>query len=82
MPDLGLVPIEEMVKEIESRTISFVCAYETFEDKQKKKVCQFRYGKGEWFDACKLASILNNDVLNNWAGELTTLQRINDEGVM
>lgn len=80
MQDLSLVPMDVLIKEIESRSVSIVLAYETMEEKQRKGTAQFFFGKGSWFDAVRLASILNNDVLNNWNGELVTLQRINAEG--
>ena len=76
--DLSLVPIDDLLKEIENRCTEFICAYAP-NDFQKKKELQYYYGKGSWHRACALASVLNNDVLNNWNGELKKLQRINDE---
>lgn len=75
--NLELVPVADLFEEIERRTNCFVCSYELHEDKQKfqKSV----YGKGDWFEAVRLASILNNDVLNNWNNELRTLQKISRE---
>ena len=78
--DLSLVSIDDLVKEIESRCTEFVCAYKP-NDFQKKKELQFHYGTGSWHAACSLTNILNNDVLNNWSGELKTIQRINEEGI-
>lgn len=75
--DLTLVPFEDLVKEIENRSSSLIMAY-TF-PKEKKEMIYFQYGKGTWYQACLMANILNNDVLNNWNGELKTLQRINND---
>ena len=78
MTDLSLVPFEELIKEVERRCNEFVCAY-TPNDFQTKKETRFLYGKGSWHQSCMLSNVLNNDVLNNWNGELQTLQRINQE---
>lgn len=75
--DLTLVPIDELIKEVESRCTSFIAAYEL--PKDKKWESKFYFGKGNWRDSCYLSNILNNDVLNNWNGELQTLQRINQD---
>lgn len=76
--DLSLVPIEDLISEAESRCSTFICAYEF--NNSAGKGAEFNYGKsGNYFDSCKLASILNNDVLNNFNGELRTLQRMNEE---
>ena len=69
--------MEDLIKEIESRCDSFICAYEF--PKDRHSYTEYRYGKGNWFEAVRLASVLNNDILNNWNGELRTLQRINNE---
>lgn len=76
--DLSLIPIDDLMKEIESRCTEFVCAYAP-NDFQKNKELMFYYGKGNWNRSCALTNILNNDVLNNWNGEIKTLQRINEE---
>ncbi len=78
MTDLSLVPIDTLLKELESRCIEFICAYKPI-DFDKNVECKFYYGQADWFVACGLANILNNDVLNNWCGELRTLQKINEE---
>lgn len=78
MPDLKFVPIEDLIKEIQSRTICMVLAYQTFEDKDRSNLNSF-YGNGTWGKAIALSSMLNNDVLNNWNGELKTLQRISQD---
>ena len=75
--DLSLVPFDDLIEEMETRCDSFIAAYKTLKDKDKTMF--FQYGKGNWYDACILASILNNDVLNNWDGELKTLKKINGE---
>ena len=78
--DLSLVSTKELIKEIESRCHCFVAAYETYKDKEK--TMEFEFGKGNWFDAVRLTTILHNDVMNDWNGELQTLQRINKEGLL
>ena len=78
--DLSLIPTKDLLDEVEKRCHCFVCAYEMYE--HKKSTMQFRFGKGDWFEAVRLAAILNNDVLNDWKGELQTLQRIHDEGIL
>lgn len=78
--DLSLVPIEELMKEAEGRCHCFVAAYEEYQD--KRKTMQFKFGKGDWFDAVRLTAILHNDVMNDWNGELQTLQRINKEDLI
>ena len=75
--DLSLIPVDDLVKEIEARCVSFVCAYETY--KEENRNSSFYYGKGNWYAGVRLSAILHNDVLNNWNGELRTLQRINEE---
>ena len=76
--DLTLIPIDDLIKEAEARCKEFICAY-TPTEFQKDQELKFYYGKGSWHRSCSLANILNNDVLNNWNGELKTLQRISDE---
>ncbi len=76
--DLSLIPIDDLIKEIESRCLEFICAY-TPNNYQKEQELKFYYGKGSWHRSCSLSNVLNNDVLNNWNGELRVLQRINDE---
>lgn len=77
--DLSLVPIDDLVKEVESRSACFIAALQLPEDKQKIGDLKFWYGKGSWSESVALAGILQNDVLNNWSGELRTLQRINED---
>lgn len=76
--DLSLVPIDDLVKEVEGRCREFICAY-TPNDFKVKQESKFYYGKGSWHSSVSLSAILNNDVMNNWNGELKTLQRINTE---
>ena len=76
--DLALVTIDDLLKELESRCETFVCAYAPV-DFQTKEEMKFYYGNGSWHTACSLANILNKDVLNNWRGELKTLQSLNEE---
>lgn len=81
MIDLSLVPVEDLIQEVQERCSEFVCAYYP-NDFQKHKDLMFYYGKGSWHRSSSLANILNNDVLNNWNGEMKTLQRINNEGIL
>lgn len=78
MDDLSLVPIDDLIKEVEKRCLEFVCAYNPVEF-EKNKESKFYYGKGSWQKSVYLSSVLNNDVMNNWNGELRTLQRINED---
>lgn len=75
---LSLYSIDELLKEIESRCTDFICAYYP-NDYQKEKELKFYYGKSDWHKSCALSNILNNDVLNNWNGEMQMLQKINNE---
>ena len=77
--DLSLVPIDDLIKEVESRCSAMILAYQKPED--KKVMLYFQYGKGTWYQSCLLSNILNNDVLNNWNGELKTLQRIHEDSL-
>ena len=75
--DLTFIPIDELIKEVENRCSCFIASYEIYQDKRKFQ--QSQYGKGNWFDAVRLSAVLNNDILNNWNGELKTLQRLNED---
>lgn len=80
MIDLSLIPLDDLLKEVENRTDCFICAYQM--PKTAGSEMLFIYGRGEkqkYGEAVKLASILNNDVLNNWDGELKTLQDVHHE---
>ncbi len=76
--DLSLVSIDNLIGEIKSRCHTFICAYAPI-DFQTKEDFKFYYRHGSWHTATALSNILNNDVLNNWSGELETLQKINSE---
>lgn len=77
--DLALIPIDDLVKEIETRCKTFVMAYELPDDIKLRNIFVTWFGVGKWKDAVGLSEILKNDCLNNYNGELTTLQRINEE---
>ncbi|OPX89051.1 MAG: hypothetical protein A4E53_01659 [Pelotomaculum sp. PtaB.Bin104] len=77
--DLALVPIDDLIREVESRCKTFVMAYELPDDVKLRNLFVTWFGKGNLKDAAALVNILNNDCLNNWNGELKTLQRINQE---
>jgi len=79
--DLSLVQFDDLVKEIERRSVCMVLAYQTYADKDKNGEMFFQYGKGNWSQAISLVTILKNDVLNNWNNELKTLQRIAEDGL-
>ena len=76
---LPLIPFDELIKELERRCETFVCGYEMPKDKHTTGDFCTYFGKGSWLRSCGLANILQNDCLNNWNGELKTLQRINEE---
>ena len=76
--DLTLVPLNDLMKEMESRCTTFMAAWQQPQDKFKSELKTF-YGKGDWSKSIALSNMLNNDVLNNWNGELQTLQRISQE---
>lgn len=71
--------MEELIKEAESRCSCFVAAFRLIGGDEKGKEMKFRYGSGEWSRAAGLSSILHNDIINNWNGELQTLKRIAEE---
>lgn len=77
--DLSLVPIEELVEEIQSRSLCFVASYDL--PKDKEKLSTFWYGKGTYYDSCRLTNLLNNEVVNNWSGELDMIRRMNNDGI-
>lgn len=79
--DLKLVPIDDLLHEIEERTSSFVAAY-CVPDPQDKTMDWFFYGKGSRSKAVQLSTDLQRDVLHNWNGELKTLQRINSDDIV
>ena len=76
---LSLIPLDDLIEEAERRCETFVCAYELPKDKQITGKFNTYYGKGTWFRSCALTSILHNDCINSWNGELKTLSRINEE---
>lgn len=80
MIDLSLVPMEDLFKEIESRTSCLVAAYA--KHKEGDEETTQRYGHGKFKDAVYLSTILNSMVINNFNGEMQTLQRIHDEGIL
>lgn len=75
--NLSLVPLEDLLSEVEGRCTNLVVAYSM--PKDHKSMMYFKYGKGDWSGSVQLAAILNNDVLNNWNGELRVLQRIAED---
>lgn len=77
MTDLTLIPIKDLLKEIDNRCACLVLAYETFKDVGKE--AQYYYGKGKWSRAIYISTVLQNDVLNNWNGEMIKLQKMTEE---
>lgn len=77
--DLSLVPVEKLIEEIERRSSCFVCAFEMDVPDESGQEIKTVYGKGKWSVACGLSAILHNDCVNNWNGELRTLQKINGD---
>lgn len=76
--DLSLVPFETLIDEVERRCIGFVCAGEIKGNDEYANL-KFKFGLGKWSSAVALSSILHNEILNNWNGELRVLQRIAKE---
>ena len=74
-----MVPIDDLIREVESRCKTFVLACELPDDIKLRGLFVTWFGTGNWKSAVALTNILNNDCLNNWNGELKTLQRINQE---
>lgn len=74
--DLSLVPISDLLDEIDKRTDCFIAAYFLPDEIDDLK---FWYGKKQWSDSVMLSSMLHNMVMNNYRGELSTLQRLNEE---
>lgn len=79
--DLSLIPLETLIKEIESRCPTFLAAFTTL-GSDRKEIDTFFFGKGGRAKSVQLSADLHNDVLNNWNGEMQTLQRINNEGIL
>jgi len=77
--DIRLVSTDDLIREVESRSKTFICAYQTYEQDDKTGNIMYWFGKGMWMDAVGMSSVLHNDCMNNWNGELQTLQRINEE---
>lgn len=76
--ELELVPMDDLMEEVERRCPSFIAAFVTVEP-EEKGIDWFYYGKGLRSKAIQLAAELQNEVINNWNGELRTLQRINSD---
>lgn len=70
---------EDLFVELERRCRSFVAAYETYEDFERGKVFKTRKNKGYYCDCVMMSTILQNQVMNNWDGQLNTLDEINSE---
>jgi hypothetical protein len=74
--DLTLIPIEDLLKECGNRCGTFISAYNSLGSTGDVKTF---YGKGIWIDAVGLSAVLQNDVLNNWNGELQILHKISED---
>ena len=74
--DLSLVPIDALLDEMEKRTQCIVLSYILIEGGLDEAR---HYMSGNYYTAVMMASLLNNEVLNNWDGELDTLQKIHNE---
>ena len=66
--DLKLVPVNELIKEIENRCTEFVCSYRLISADRDPNLCGATsfFGKGDWVMSMGMVSILNNDIANNW----------------
>ena len=76
--DLSLISIEELLNECEKRCSSFIVAYKDDSFDEKGQELKFKHGNGSNLDAVGISSILHDYCLNNWNGELNTLQKINE----
>lgn len=63
--DLSLVPLTDLIEEIERRSDCFVMAFREIEV-DGRSGAYHRYGKGEFYDVVGLATVLHNQVLNKW----------------
>ena len=76
--DLSLVPMEELMGEAERRCACFVASYQTHENKARKEYKSY-YGKGKWMEAVGLTAILQNDIMNEWNGDIQSIQDSSDD---
>lgn len=76
--DLSLVPIEDLFQEIKNRTDHAVLGMCKI-DEANIPIVHFFFSKKSWMNEAGLAAALANHVMNNYSGELETLQKINDE---
>lgn len=64
--DLSLIPIKDLLSEVESRTSTFICAMRFDEPDESGREIQTKVGHGKWADAVGLSTILQDDCLHNW----------------
>ena len=67
--DLSLIPIKELLDEVERRTSTFVCAMRFDEPDEAGREIVTKVGHGKWSDAVGLATILQDDCLRNWPSD-------------
>ena len=69
--------------EAERRCVTFIAAYDRTCDEisptPKKQMYRW-YGKGLQYDSMRLAAVLENDIINDWNGEMQTLMDIHING--
>ena len=60
--DINLIPMEDLIREIESRCKVFICAYQTPEQRDKTGNVMYWFGKGAWMDSLewRVADIAEN----------------------
>lgn len=67
--DLSLISIDDLLKEVESRTDTFICAMKFSEADEKGREIRVKFGQGSWLTAVGMAAVLQNDCLNDWPEE-------------
>ena len=65
-PDLSLIPIKDLLNEVEKRTSTFICAIRFDEPDERGREIVTKVGHGRWADAVGLSTILQDDCLRNW----------------
>lgn len=76
--DLSLVPLADLIEEIKNRHDNFVLAVCRHEENNAPIIRTYK-SKRSWMDEVGLASILHNDLLNNYNSEMQFLQKIASE---
>lgn len=65
MNDLRLISTDELVKELENRCKTMICAYETYDDARTEDYSTW-FGKGKFRDAMGLLGVLQDEMIRMW----------------